>query len=222
MGLKRVGHDWATSTFNFFQITPEGVRLLSLEVWFRPHLSKPLSFSFCLFRPFLKSLLNLLQYCFCFMFGVFGQEACGILAPQGLNLYILHWKMKSLPLDCQGGPSKSHSSNQQRCVQPSGAVLPQKNYSNKFHMWCRKHAITTPGKPHDPPTSRPAHPTQEIETWAQWSIQTLSWKYHVLGQYYRVFRHSSQASSHQIITTLWHAPWPWKNSQIPHFKVLIL
>ena len=29
---------------------------------------------------FFKSLLNLLQYCFCFMF--FGPEACGILAPQ--------------------------------------------------------------------------------------------------------------------------------------------
>ena len=31
---------------------------------------------------FLKSLLNLLQYCFCFfMFWFFGREACGILAP---------------------------------------------------------------------------------------------------------------------------------------------
>ena len=28
------------------------------------------------------SLLNLLQYCFCFMFLFFGPEACGILAPQ--------------------------------------------------------------------------------------------------------------------------------------------
>ena len=32
--------------------------------------------------PFLKSLLNLLQYCFCFMFWFFDHEACGILAPQ--------------------------------------------------------------------------------------------------------------------------------------------
>ena len=31
--------------------------------------------------PFLKSLLNLLQYCFCFKFWFFGYEACGILAP---------------------------------------------------------------------------------------------------------------------------------------------
>ena len=30
---------------------------------------------------FLKSLLNLLQYCFCLMFWFFGHEACGILAP---------------------------------------------------------------------------------------------------------------------------------------------
>ena len=31
---------------------------------------------------FVKSLFNLLQYCFCFMFWFFDLEACGILAPQ--------------------------------------------------------------------------------------------------------------------------------------------
>ena len=31
--------------------------------------------------PFLMSLLNLLQYCFCSMFWFSGREACGILAP---------------------------------------------------------------------------------------------------------------------------------------------
>ena len=31
---------------------------------------------------FLKSLLNLLQYCFCFIFHFFGPEAYEILAPQ--------------------------------------------------------------------------------------------------------------------------------------------
>ena len=31
---------------------------------------------------FLKSLLNLLQYYFCFMFCFFGHKACGFLAPQ--------------------------------------------------------------------------------------------------------------------------------------------
>ena len=31
--------------------------------------------------PFLKSLLNFLQYCFCFMLWLLGLEACGILAP---------------------------------------------------------------------------------------------------------------------------------------------
>ena len=30
---------------------------------------------------FLTSLLNLLQYCFCFVFGFFGWEACGTLLP---------------------------------------------------------------------------------------------------------------------------------------------
>ena len=37
---------------------------------------------FLMWTIFLKSLLNLLQYCFCFMFCFFGREACGILAPQ--------------------------------------------------------------------------------------------------------------------------------------------
>lgn len=32
---------------------------------------------------FLKSLLDLLPYCFCFRFWCFGQEACGILTSQG-------------------------------------------------------------------------------------------------------------------------------------------
>ena len=32
--------------------------------------------------PFLKSLLNLLQYCFCFTLWVFGEEACRVLASQ--------------------------------------------------------------------------------------------------------------------------------------------
>ena len=32
------------------------------------------------YRPFLKSLLNLLQYCLCFILCLFGCEACGILA----------------------------------------------------------------------------------------------------------------------------------------------
>ena len=32
--------------------------------------------------PFLKSLLNLLQYCFCSLCCFFGREACGILAPR--------------------------------------------------------------------------------------------------------------------------------------------
>ena len=31
--------------------------------------------------PFLKSLLNLLQHCFCFMLWFFGCKTCGILAP---------------------------------------------------------------------------------------------------------------------------------------------
>ena len=32
-------------------------------------------------QPFVESLLNLLQYGFCFMFCFFGHEACGVLVP---------------------------------------------------------------------------------------------------------------------------------------------
>ena len=42
---------------------------------------------------FLKSLLNLLQYYFCFMFWFFGLNAYGILVPhQGWNPHFLHRK----------------------------------------------------------------------------------------------------------------------------------
>ena len=44
---------------------------------------------------FYKSLLNLLQYCFCFMFCFFGNEACEVLAPGPVTeLRPLHWKVK--------------------------------------------------------------------------------------------------------------------------------
>ena len=48
---------------------------------------------------FLKPLLNLLQYCFCFMFWFFGHEACGILAPQpGIKPTLPGWEGKVLTL----------------------------------------------------------------------------------------------------------------------------
>lgn len=55
----------------------------------------------------LKILLNLLQYCFCFMFWFFGHEACGILTHQpgiGLASSVLdgclnHWTTRWSPFD---------------------------------------------------------------------------------------------------------------------------
>ena len=41
--------------------------------------------------PFLKTSLNLLQYCFCFMFWIFGCEAYGVLAPWKLKLLSHVW-----------------------------------------------------------------------------------------------------------------------------------
>ena len=50
--------------------------------------------NFCLF--FLRALLNLLQYCFCFMFWFFSNEAGRLSQLHGPLL----WKAKSQPLDC--------------------------------------------------------------------------------------------------------------------------
>ena len=71
---------WSQAVF----LSSGGGSLVAIEV--------PLHCLFCaffltlvlvLFLSFfvLKSLLHLLQYCFCFMFWFFGHKACGILAP---------------------------------------------------------------------------------------------------------------------------------------------
>ena len=54
---------------------------------------------------FLKSLLNLLQHCFCFPFWLFGREARVISPPQP-RIKPAPWKAKSEPLEHQGGPRK--------------------------------------------------------------------------------------------------------------------
>ena len=54
------------------------------------HTLKKFFKSFFLCGPFLKFLLNLLQYCLFFMFWFFGWEACEILTPQsGIELVTL-------------------------------------------------------------------------------------------------------------------------------------
>ena len=58
---------------------------------------------FFLHTPFLKSLLNLLQYCFCFTFWFIDQVACESLAPRPkIEPTPPHWKEKSQPLGRQG------------------------------------------------------------------------------------------------------------------------
>ena len=56
---------------------------------------------------FKKSFLNLLQYCFCFIFWFFGHEAYGILAPQlGIEskppvlegTVLTHWTTRAVPV----------------------------------------------------------------------------------------------------------------------------
>ena len=52
---------------------------------------------------FVRSLLNLLQYCFCFMFWMSGWEACGIPAPwSGIKLAFPAWEGEVLTI----GPSR--------------------------------------------------------------------------------------------------------------------
>ena len=69
MGLQRVGYDWRDGAW------------MQGDFLGPPWEIRPFFFLLrCLwYRPFWKSLLNLLQSCFCFMFWFFGFKACGIL-----------------------------------------------------------------------------------------------------------------------------------------------
>ena len=63
-------------SFNFILIVKK-ISTSKFTTWIKAKLKK-----IFLCGPFKKSLLNLLQYCFCFMFCFFGHEPCGILVPQ--------------------------------------------------------------------------------------------------------------------------------------------
>ena len=59
------------------------------------------------YGPFLKSLLNLLQHCICFMFWFFSQETCRILAswpgiepaPPTIGKSFNYWTAREVPAD---------------------------------------------------------------------------------------------------------------------------
>ena len=61
-------------------------------------------------EPFLKSLLNLLQYCLCFMFWFFGHKGCETLAPKpgiepgppalGGGWSLNPWTAREVPWEC--------------------------------------------------------------------------------------------------------------------------
>ena len=53
-----------------------------IGIWAELGQSDAVFYFYIILLLFLKPLLNLLQYCFCFMFWCFGREACGLLAPQ--------------------------------------------------------------------------------------------------------------------------------------------
>ena len=73
--LEFIGMQEKTALLCHGNVTMLAMSCLDFEVLF---FSKDFFFKF---RPFLKSLLNLLLYCFCIMFWSFGWQAWGILAP---------------------------------------------------------------------------------------------------------------------------------------------
>ena len=84
----------------------------SMDLNYLPWYSFPIFFlqTFFLCGQFKKSLLNLIQYCFCLMFWLFGHEACRIIVlHRGWNLHPLYWKAKSQPLDHEGSLSHPFS-----------------------------------------------------------------------------------------------------------------
>ena len=93
-----------------------------------------------------KSLLNLLQYCFCFPFWFFGRKACGILVPdQGLNTHPWHWKVNQWtsredPLLCDLNPkgSPTISSWKWRRAEPA---LPSANPGMSQPAWSFLRAV---------------------------------------------------------------------------------
>ena len=91
------------------QNTPLPCLLGQCSRGFPPNSLPASSLSFFFFQdfsscgPFLNSLLNLLQYCFCFTFWFFGHQACGILASQpGVEPVSPALEGKLLTLVCQG------------------------------------------------------------------------------------------------------------------------
>ena len=61
-------------------LSHQGLTMMNTMVTSTPAIFFFLKIFWC--GPFLKSLLNLSQFCFCFMFWLFDPEACGILVPQ--------------------------------------------------------------------------------------------------------------------------------------------
>ena len=78
---------------NFLDISTALAKFPCWKWPFLPYLDNFFLFFFSFWcGPFLKSLLNLLQYCFCFMFWFFGSKESW---DQGPNLQTLHWEAKS-------------------------------------------------------------------------------------------------------------------------------
>ena len=80
----------------------------------------------------LKSLFNLLQYCFCFMLWFLGQEACRILGPQLGTEPPMHWEAVST-MDSHGIPAAAAAKSRQSCStlcdpidgSPTGSSVPR-------------------------------------------------------------------------------------------------
>ena len=88
---------------------------------------------------FSKSFLNLLQYCFCFMFWFFGHEACGILAPlPGIKPTTPALEGEVLT---SGLPGKSWVRPLFRDIPQNIMFLLPSKSSTTFTTWCRVYSL---------------------------------------------------------------------------------
>ena len=115
-GLRNCGTS-ADLFWNMWNLPGLGIELVSPTLADGFLSTVPLEKFWC--GPLLKSLLNLLQYCFCSMLWFFGYEACGILAShQGSNhtfclgrWSLNHWTTRKVPCIFSWWSSLSHHSH---------------------------------------------------------------------------------------------------------------
>ena len=102
--------------FPFYRCASQGLERLTTTSWDCCENYVSIFFKFFFF---FKSLLNVLQYCFCFMPWLFGHKACGISAPQERKEGEVAQSCLTLcnPMDCSLPGSSVHGIFQARILE---------------------------------------------------------------------------------------------------------